>query len=177
MSGSSSMRSLKRNITAWKRAKPVTLELPSGSVVEVKRVSLSALLSKGMLPHSFFTASVGRVKAHMTDEEKKAIVAETERMLAKDPKLAGETITTARLVAKDALVWPRVVEAPSESEDEVTIDQIPDEDLFAIMRFALLDAPVATTDGEVPAESLEGFRDVAPVHGGGEGGADVRAEA
>lgn len=146
----------RRSIKQWKsrQARPVEVELSSGAVVELKRVSLSALLAQGLVPQSFFEMTGGKKPSEMTEEEKKAFAEETMSLLRSNPGALADMTNLARAVAKDALVWPRVVVNLSEAEDETTVDEIPVEDLFEIMNFALNDAPVQTSSGEVSADAL-----------------------
>src|SRR5205085_1390210 len=113
----------------------------------------------------------------MTGEELQAFMSESAGMLQHDPGAFADMVRLARAVAKDALVWPRVVAKPSESEDEITVDDIPVEDLLDIMNFALNETPVQAADGEVPAAALASFPEDERVQGGGGSGTNVLAAA
>jgi hypothetical protein len=178
----------KRNITQWKRrAQPPTeLVLPSGAVVEVRRVSLSALLAQGLVPQSFFADVPKKKTSDMSAEEKQEFMAETVRKLQDDPQGLADSAKLARAVAKDAVVWPTVVDRITQKMEQeeaksegklayVLLDDIPLEDLFAIMNYALDEAPVETQEGEVPAAAIASFPENLAVQSGGGDGADVSA--
>jgi hypothetical protein len=162
----------RRNIKSWKgrQARPVELDLPSGAVVEVRRVSLAALMAQGLVPQTFFENTPAKKPSEMTQEERLAFNERTMAHLKNDPTALSDMTQLARHVAKDAVRWPKVVdvvtaemlsemEKASESEDPdavayIAVDDIPWEDLLTIMNFAIGEAPVQTTSGEVSADAL-----------------------
>lgn len=173
------------NVRSWK-IKAVWRTLSSGAEVLVKRVALAAFVSRGDVPQTLFAALVGSAPQQGTTEairiERKpgTVGARAAAEVTVDPlKLKPEEIKDfyafARAVVRGALVWPKVVDSPSEAEDEITLDEIPETDLFEIMSYAINETPVATTDGEVSAEALRKTDSIKHVQGDSGGVADVRS--
>lgn len=158
----------RRSARNWKR--PTTeLTLPSGFTVTVQRPPLMAWIKSGRIPEELLGVAA---RAHGRGLSRGAV----------EEAMTGDTLKAAMdamdMMVAGALVWPRVVEGYGENrDDEITREDIPDEDAGAIVSWVMGLAAIQTTGGEVGADALKTFSPEQELSAGGGGGEDVRAEA
>lgn len=130
------------------RSRTEVIELPSGMDCEVRVINgIAAITRNGKIPNALSSV--------LMDTNK------TGRWNPQDAEQLGEVMETAKVVARRVLVSPKVVDGePDEANDEVTIEDIPQGDLFFIFSWAMggksADMQAATEfpgggeDGRVP---------------------------
>lgn len=121
-----------------------TIELPSGNVVSARRPSLLSLMRRGQIPSHLYQIAMkigeGINPAELPPDSMKPLI----EFLA---IYVSAAVVSPRIVMKDA------------KENEVSIDDVSDEDLFAIfVKTQGAEPSQKDRDREVESEALESFR-------------------
>lgn len=127
------------NAKEWgAKAKTELLTLPSGAVIEIKKSRLKPLLLANILPYDLLAKIVGNKKnGSMTDEDRLEMINATKKLF--------EIISTS-------VISPKIVvdAVPDERNNEISIYDIPDDDISAIRGYLM---------GTKEAHEMGTFRD------------------
>lgn len=136
-------------------APTVMLPLPSGAIVEARRLPLDAWLLSGRLPDAFVADVIKTLK------EKPTTGAELPFVKAEDlkPEEVEMFLSTARDIVTATVVRPRIVEIAT-ADDEISAADVPDDDFLFLFDWAMKgspDVPVAMAAGMTSAGALSNF--------------------
>ncbi|MGE0131878.1 MAG: hypothetical protein AB7U82_27660 [Blastocatellales bacterium] len=138
----------------------VDLELPSGAVVMFCRPSLLAWIGGGRIPETFMSMLQRVVDAGGSLREKELEAARAISELSEQDQIKYATFLNDLVVA--SVIEPKIVLGIPQFEDEISIAEIPEDDLMFILKEAMSLAPsvpVQTKGGDVPLAAIEDFRD------------------
>lgn len=127
---------------SWRKTELV--ELPSGNVAELQRMNVLTMVHRGGDDAPNFLKN--QVAASLQQNGSKK-TAENITFELKDPM---EAVATIHFFAKAAFVTPRLVDAPTDADNEVYIGHLSEEDLTFAMAYALGD--------RVSVDALSEFR-------------------
>lgn len=142
--------------------------LPSGAVFTLRRPPLQVWIAAGKIPQSFLLKMQSGANP-------------TAAVEAMDSKETMQALTFVRDAIVYACVSPRLVPGTT-ADDELDPAELHPEDFTFLSKWIMTgspDVPVATKGGEVPAESLDRFRQKQPggVAGTGADGEQVQSAA
>ena len=106
-----------------------TVQLPSGKVAKLRRINMLSMIRKGDNVPNFLAA---KVTASLNGARR--VKAEKEQVSPKD------AIESVFFLAMNAFVYPRVVEGEAHAEDEVSIDDLSEDDIAYAASYATGDA-------------------------------------
>lgn len=134
--------------SAWKTAKPETVELPSGNVAQLQRPKLTTMLKHGLIPNPLLEAALGSVNGEAPS----------------DPR---EALALVDFMVSAAFVSPQVVIEAEAPEGALSVDTLSEADKAYVVNWA---------QGGV-REAAESFREGSAGADGGSDGGELRDEA
>ncbi len=117
------------------RKKTELVQMPSGNTAELQRVNLVAMIAKHDNVPNFLMAKVNE-QLNVKPKPKLMVLPEA----ADDPLAAKNAIDALLWLARNAFVYPRLVDGEPVNDDEVNIDDISLEDLTFASNYAVGDA-------------------------------------
>ncbi len=117
------------------RKKTELVELPSGNTAELQRINLVTMIAKYDNVPNFLMA---KVNEQINGKPKLKVMAAPEA--ADDPLAAKNAIDALLWLARNAFVYPKLVDGEPANDDEVSIDDVSLEDLTFASNYAVGDA-------------------------------------
>jgi hypothetical protein len=124
----------KTEASQW-RKKTELVQLPSGNTAELQHINLVAMIAKHDNVPNFLLA---KVNEQLNGKPKLKLMAVPEA--AADPLAAKNAIEALLWLARNAFVYPKLVDGEPANDDEVNIDDIALEDLTFASNYAVGDA-------------------------------------
>ena len=103
----------------WKKTadETKTIELPSGNSVLVCRPSLVSLMRRGIIPNALYSVAMKALEGKAQDMK---------------PDVMKPFLDFIAIFVSEAAIEPKIVLKGSSDENQVSIDDLSDEDIFAI---------------------------------------------
>ena len=144
----------------WKKTgdKTKTIKLPSGNSVLVCRPSLVSMMRRGIIPNGLYSVAMKALEGKAQDMK---------------PEVMKPFLDFLALFVSEAAVEPKIVLKGITNENHVSIDDLSDEDIFAIWLGAQTIGAEKDQAREEESKKLETFRKEPVGASGGQGSNEV----
>ena len=131
--------------SAWKKTadETKTIELPSGNSVLVRRPSLVSMMRRGIIPNGLYSVAMKALEGKAQDMK---------------PEVMKPFLDFLALFVSEAAVEPKIVLKGPSDENQVSIDDLADEDIFAIWLGSQTIGAKKDQAREEQSKKLETFR-------------------
>lgn len=148
----------------WKKTgdKTKTIELPSGNSVKVCRPSLVSMMRRGIIPNGLYSIAMKALEGKQQDMK---------------PEVIKPFLDFLAIFVSEAAVEPKIVLKGASDENQVSIDDLADEDIFAIWIGCQSIGAEKDKAREEESAKLETFRKEPVGAPDGPGGNEVPGEA
>ena len=144
----------------WKKTadETKTIELPSGNSILVRRPSLVSMMRRGIIPNGLYSVAMKALEGKAQDMK---------------PEVMKPFLDFLALFVSEAAVEPKIVLKGVTDENQVSIDDLSDEDIFAIWLGAQAIGADKDKAQEEESAKLETFREKPVGDPSGQGSNEV----
>lgn len=144
----------------WKKTadETKTIELPSGNSILVRRPSLVSMMRRGIIPNGLYSVAMKALEGKAQDMK---------------PDVIKPFLDFLALFVSEAAIDPKIVLKGVTDENQVSIDDLSDEDIFAIWLGAQSIGAEKDQAREEESKKLETFREEPVGAPGGSSGNEV----
>ena len=152
------------NPSEWKKTadETKTIKLPSGNSILVRRPSLVSMMRRGIIPNGLYSVAMKALEGKSQDMK---------------PEVIKPFLEFLALFVSEAAIEPKIVLKGITNENQVSIDDLSDEDIFAIWLGSQSIGAEKEKSLEEESAKLETFREEPVSAPGGQGSDEVQSPA